>query len=223
MSIVCGVPQEKQPPFLGAEEENQTHHHRERRVVQTARGNIFEELPSPIHIGAIQCLDEHLHCPANLVPELIGDLLLVRNRLLEHLLERIGVGHGEEPTCTEKRPERSKCKGFLEPKERVTGGVTRRLPSRCIDEHPPVTICDEPEANTRDSAEVSHTLRRRGGPGRSVDAAFQVLPEGPYGAEEPGLTSSGTVAWIDNDEVGMKDLSVLRDFRTDLFRNAPIR
>src|SRR3990172_9437558 len=117
MSIVGGVPQEKQAPLLGAKKKHQPHHHRERRVVQPARRNPFEELPAPIHIGSIQCLDEDLHGSANLVPELIGDLLLVRNRLLKHLLERIGVGHGEEPACTEERQERSKSQRFLEPKE----------------------------------------------------------------------------------------------------------
>ena len=44
-------------------------------------------------VGPVERLDQHLDRLADLIAELVGDLLLVRGTLGQHRLERLAVGH----------------------------------------------------------------------------------------------------------------------------------
>jgi hypothetical protein len=81
--VVERVSQEEELALLGGEQEYEAHHHREGGLVQPLLVGAREQGPAPVLVLPVYGLYEDLDGLADLVAELVGDLLLILRALLE--------------------------------------------------------------------------------------------------------------------------------------------
>ena len=79
--VVERVAEQEQAALLGGEEEDEPHHHRERGLVELLLVCAGEQRSVAVLVHAVERLDQHLDGLADLVAELVGDLLLVLGAL----------------------------------------------------------------------------------------------------------------------------------------------
>ena len=91
-------------------EEDEPHHHGECGIVQPCGRDVAQELAFAIEIRSIEGLHEHLDRTADLVAELVGDLLLEGDRSTRGF-DRVCVRHREEATHAEQRIKAAKVIG----------------------------------------------------------------------------------------------------------------
>jgi hypothetical protein len=95
--VVERIAQKQQSPLLSREKKHQPHHERQRGLIQFTLRNAGEDLPMSILINPVERADDLLDRLPNLMPQSIGNFLLVRGTILEHRLERLALAHAKKP------------------------------------------------------------------------------------------------------------------------------
>ena len=173
--VVERVAEQEQVALLGAEQEDKPHHDGECGLVDLGLGHPGQELAAVVLVGAVEGADQHLDCPAHLVAELVGDLLLVLGALAEQRLGRVRGRDAEEPPRAEEAAERAQGEGLLEPQLGVPRGEAGRLAARGIDQHPVLAVGYEPEPHAGGVEQLRHPRGRRRLPALAEGRPLQVL------------------------------------------------
>ena len=209
--VVERVAQQQQVPLLGREQEHQPHHDREGGPVEFGLGHARQELPLFVLVDPVERPDDLLDGLAHLIAQPVGDFLLVRGAVLEHLLQRVGVRRREEPAHAQqaaKRPERER---LLQPEGRIPRGKAGRLTPRRIDQHPVLAVGDESQPHVGGVQQLHHPGRRRCLPMPAGDRLFEVLFRRIHLDQQPGLPGAGNALGVADDHIGPERLAVLRD------------
>ena len=168
-----------------------------------------------VPVDPVERPDDDLDGLADLIAQPVGDFLLVRCALLEHRLQRLVVGHREEPVDAQQAAEGPQGQRLLGPEGRVPGDEPGRLPLGSIDEHPVVAVGDEPQPGVRGVEQLHHPGRRGRLPVPAGDRLFEVLRRRVGLDEEASLPGVGHALGVPHHDVRAQGLPVLGDRRAE--------
>jgi len=94
--VVDRIAEEKQPSFLGAEDEHQPHHHGKPGLVELGGFHVAEEFPIAVLVGLVEALHKHLDRTTDLLAEGVRDLLVMLEGFVQKRFK--GVFRRAEPT-----------------------------------------------------------------------------------------------------------------------------
>ncbi len=174
----------QQPAFLGEQQEDDPHHHRDRGAVDVVRGGDAVQPVAAGFAGAqvvpADRVDQLLDRATDLHAERLGDFLLVLQALVQQHRQGLGCGYGEEPAAVQQRDERADHDpvGGLRPGHRVEHRRGRHPATGRPDQRPPAAVGDQAERHVVVAAQQR---------GRSTGVAAQVSP----GIRPPGWVPGG--------------------------------
>ena len=199
----------EQPPLLGAEQHDQPHHHRDRRLVDPLGRDRLEQVAVLVDVGPLQAADQDLDRLADLPSQLVGDVKLVLAAPIEHPLGGLLVGDAEEPLLAQERLE---ClQGDRLGKEELRGpqGSAAGVVAGRVDQHPLVPVGEKRELHTGLLAEL---LGSGGGqvlPAARADRPHEVLLAVVDDHQHAGPLGLGAIVGVADQERRLDRLAVL--------------
>ena len=182
--VVQRLAEMEQAALFGGEEENQPHHDGQGGVVLVGGVDAFEQGPAAVLVQGIEGLHQHLDGLADLVAELIGDLLLILGAGLEQGREGAVRGHPEQAAYAEQGMEGAQRQGLVQPEGGVPGGVAAGLAARGIYQHPVLAVGDQAQGYVGPMEQFHHAGSGGGLPVPAGDGPVQGLFGGIAGDEE---------------------------------------
>ncbi len=161
--------------------------------------------------ASIERLDQHLDGLANLIPKLVGDLLLVLGTLGQQRFERVAVCHAEEPLHAQQAAEGPQGDRFFQPERGVPGGIAGGFVAGSIDQHPPLAVGDQAQPHVRGVQQFHHPGVGRCLPVRPGTGFLQVLARRVDLDQQPSLTRIGPPGRIHDHQIGPQGLAMLGD------------
>ena len=201
--------EQEQSPLLGGEQENQPHHHGQRRFIKHGFRNVGQELTVAVPVCLIQRLDQRLHRAPNLIAEFVGDFLLILCTLRKQRFQCLILSNPKKAPSRKKAPKGLKSYLFLQPESGVPRHIARRLTTRRIDQHPSLAIGHQTQRNICRVKELHHSSRWKRLPPSAFDGLLQILLLRISLNQKTGFASIRQPFGCDCRKIGTQDLMML--------------
>ena len=175
----------KQATFLGEQQEDDPHHHRDRAPVDLVGGDIGADA------GPAERGDQQLDRLPDLDSQPVGDLFLVVQALPQQRREAAFRRDGEEPAALEQGKEGAHHGSFgrLWPGDGVEDGHHSDAAGRRPHQGPPPAVGGQPELDPVVAAELRQPVRGGGRPVRALYPGDRGIVADQ--AEQPQVTGTG--------------------------------
>ncbi len=173
-----GVVHGQQPPLLGAEQEDQAHHHRHRGLVERTLSDPLQQRAPLGAVRPVHGLDQHLHGIAHLLAQLVGHLVLIVHTFQQQRGQGFIFGHAEEAVAAQQRAKDPQGQPLLQPQFRIPGDKARGLSGPGMDQHPLFPVGQQAHRDLRAVEQHHHAGGRGRLPSTAPHGLLQILARG---------------------------------------------